>query len=130
MPATASPTVEPTTRTARIHIELPNQDGLLKPDLFGSVEIEAGDTVAVVAVPLSAVLDSGTRRVVLVDLGGGAFEPRKVELGSRGDGYVEVTSGLSAGERVVVNGNFLIDAESNFKAALESLAAAAEHAGH
>jgi Cu(I)/Ag(I) efflux system membrane fusion protein len=124
------PAVEPTTRTARIHIELPNQDGLLKPDLFGSVEIEAGDTKAEVAIPESAVLDSGTRRVVLVDLGGGAFEPREVELGSRGDGHVEVTSGLSAGERVVVNGNFLIDAESNFKAALESFATDDEHAGH
>ena len=115
------PTVDPGTRTARVRIELPNEDGLLKPDLFGTVEIEAGDAVAAVAIPESAVLDSGTRQVVLVELGGGAFEPREVELGSRGDGYVEVTSGLDAGERVVVDGNFLIDAESNFKAALETL---------
>jgi Cu(I)/Ag(I) efflux system membrane fusion protein len=69
---------------------------------------------------------------VLVELGGGAFEPREVELGSRGDGYVEVTGGLAAGERVVVNGNFLIDAESNFKSALGTLGdrAADPHAGH
>ena len=123
------PTVEPETRTARVRIELPNEDGLLKPDLYGTVEIRAGDTVAEVAIPESAVLDSGTRRVVLIELGAGAFEPREVELGSRGDGYVEVMSGLAAGERVVVNGNFLIDAESNFKAALESFAAD-PHAGH
>jgi Cu(I)/Ag(I) efflux system membrane fusion protein len=123
------PTVDPGTRTARVRIDIPNEDGLLKPDLFASVEIEAGDTVAAVAIPESAVLDSGTRQVVLVELGGGAFEPREVELGSRGDGYVEVTRGLDAGERVVVDGNFLIDAESNFKAALETLGAD-PHAGH
>jgi len=115
------PTVEPETRTARIRIELPNEDGLLKPDLYGTVEIEAGESVAAVAIPESAVLDSGTRQAVLIDLGGGAFEPREVELGSRGDGYVEVVKGLAAGQRVVVNGNFLIDAESNLKAAFGSL---------
>jgi Cu(I)/Ag(I) efflux system membrane fusion protein len=126
------PTVDPGTRTARLRIELPNEDGSLKPDLFGTVEIAAGDAVAAVAIPESAVLDSGTRRVVLIERGGGAFEPREVELGSRGDGYVEVTGGLAAGERVVVNGNFLIDAESNFRAALETLGdrAADPHAGH
>jgi Cu(I)/Ag(I) efflux system membrane fusion protein len=124
------PTVDSKTRTARIRIELPNEAGFLKPDLYGSVEIEAGESVAEVAIPESAVLDSGTRRVVLVDLGGGAFEPREVELGSRGDGYVEVLKGLTAGQRVVVNGNFLIDAESNLKAALGSLGTHAhgEHA--
>jgi membrane fusion protein, copper/silver efflux system len=115
------PTVEPETRTARIRIELPNEDGLLKPDLYGTVQIEAGESVAAVAIPESAVLDSGTRQVVLVDLGGGAFEPREVRLGSRGDGYVEVVNGLAAGQRVVVNGNFLIDAESNLKSALGAL---------
>jgi Cu(I)/Ag(I) efflux system membrane fusion protein len=121
------PTVEPETRTARVRIELSNEAGLLKPDFYGTVEIEAGENVAAVAIPESAVLDSGTRQVVLIDLGGGAFEPREVELGSRGDGYVEVVKGLDAGQRVVVNGNFLIDAESNLKAALESLGG---HEGH
>ncbi len=115
------PTVDPGTRTARVRIELPNEDGSLKPDLFGTVDIAAGDTAAAVAIPESAVLDSGTRQVVLVELGGGAFEPREVALGPRGNGYVEVVAGLGAGERVVVNGNFLIDAESNFKAALGTL---------
>lgn len=126
------PTVEPETRTARVRIELPNEARLLKPELYGTVEIVAGETVAAVAIPESAVLDSGTRQVVLIELGGGAFEPREVELGLRGDGHVEVVKGLTGGERVVVNGNFLIDAESNFKAALESLGgrAADDHAGH
>jgi Cu(I)/Ag(I) efflux system membrane fusion protein len=123
------PTVQPETRTARIRIELPNESGVLKPDLYGTVEIEAGDTVAAVSIPESAVLDSGTRRVVLIELGGGAFEPREVELGARGDGYVEVIKGLSDGERVVVDGNFLIDAESNLKAALGTLGGHAAHGG-
>jgi Cu(I)/Ag(I) efflux system membrane fusion protein len=115
------PTVDPATRTARIRIELPNEAGLLKPDLYATVEIEAGGNLVAVAIPESAVLDSGTRKVVLVDLGGGAFEPREVEVGSRGDGYVEVVRGLAAGQPVVVNGNFLIDAESNLKSALRAL---------
>jgi Cu(I)/Ag(I) efflux system membrane fusion protein len=122
------PTVQPETRTARIRIELPNETGLLKPDLYGTVEIVAGDTVAAVSIPESAVLDSGTRRVVLIERGGGVFEPREVELGARGDGYVEVVKGLSDGERVVVNGNFLIDAESNLKAALGAMGGG--HAAH
>jgi Cu(I)/Ag(I) efflux system membrane fusion protein len=122
------PTVQPETRTARIRIELPNETGLLKPDLYGTVQIEAGDTVTAVSIPESAVLDSGTRRVVLIERGGGVFEPREVELGARGDGYVEVVKGLSDGERVVVNGNFLIDAESNLKAALGAMGGG--HAAH
>ncbi len=121
------PTVEPETRTARVRIELSNEAGLLKPDLYGTVEIQAGESVAAVAIQESAVLDSGTRQVVLIDLGGGTFEPREVELGARGDGYVEVVEGLAAGQRVVVDGNFLIDAESNLKAALESLGGHGEH---
>jgi Cu(I)/Ag(I) efflux system membrane fusion protein len=121
------PTVEPETRTARIRIELPNTDGLLKPDLYGTVGIKTGEDMVSVAIPESAVLDSGKRQLVLIDLGGGTFEPREVELGARGDGYVEVVKGLAAGQQVVVNGNFLIDAESNLKAALESLGG---HGGH
>ena len=123
------PTVQPETRTARIRIELPNEAALLKPDLYGTVKIEAGETTAAVSVPESAVLDSGTRRVVLIERGGGAFEPREVELGARGDGYVEVIKGLADGDRVVVDGNFLIDAESNLKAALGTLGGHAAHGG-
>ena len=121
------PTVEPETRTARVRVELPNEAGLLKPDLYGTVEIDAGGVSAQVAIPESAVLDSGTRQAVLVELGGGVFEPREVRLGRRGDEYVEVLSGIADGERVVVNGNFLIDAESNLKAALGTFGG---HAGH
>lgn len=123
------PTVQPETRTGRARIELPNDTGLLKPDLYGTVEIDAGQAAADVSIPESAVLDSGTRRIVLIELGGGVFEPREVELGLRGDGYVEVLGGVENGERVVVNGNFLIDAESNFKAALGALGGHGAHGG-
>src|SRR5258707_9513867 len=72
------------------------------------------------AVPASAVIDSGTRQVVLVVKGEGRFEPRAVKLGRRGDGYVEILDGISKGEEVVTAATFLIDAESNLKAALQA----------
>jgi len=115
------PTVSPATRTATVRVELANPDGLLKTDMYGTVEIEAPVAATpVVTVPASAVLDSGTRRIVLVERGEGLFEPRGVGLGQRGDGVIEITEGLEAGERVVVSANFLIDAESNLQAALRA----------
>lgn len=111
------------TRTVRVRIELPNPDMALLPDMYGDVEIATGSKADVVTVPASAVIDSGTRQVVLMDLGGGRYEPREVKLGRTGDGYREVLSGVSEGEKVVVNGNFLIDAESNLQAALKGFSA-------
>jgi Cu(I)/Ag(I) efflux system membrane fusion protein len=115
------PTIDPETRTARVRIELPNPAGLLKPAMFGNVELASDRRRAkILAVPESAVLDSGTRQLVLVRRGEGLFEPRAVKLGVRADGYVGVTEGMQAGEEVVVRANFLIDAESNLKAALDT----------
>ncbi len=111
------------TRTVRVRIELPNQDLALLPDMYAEVEIATGSDAPVVTVPASAVIDSGTRQVVILDRGDGRFEPRDVKLGRRGDNYVEVTSGVEDGESVVVNGNFLIDAESNLQSALKGLMA-------
>ena len=119
------PTMNAETRTVAVRIELANREQLLKPAMFAEVELAAGAKAPVLAVPDSAVIDSGTRRVVLVQVGEGRFEPREVELGVRGDEHVEVVKGLSAGERVVVAANFLIDAESNLKAALGGLGAQA-----
>ncbi len=113
------PTVNPETRTAKVRIELPNMQALLKPAMYGRVELASSSSKdKVLAVPESAVLDTGTRQLVLVDLGEGRFEPRTVKIGARADDYAEVTDGLKAGERVVVKANFLIDAESNLRAAL------------
>jgi Cu(I)/Ag(I) efflux system membrane fusion protein len=126
------PTLEQATRTARVRIELPNRDRLLKPAMFGNVAIGAGTSgMQALAVPDSAVLDSGTRQIVLVRRGEGLFEPRNVAIGMRADSYVEVKDGLREGEEVVVRANFLIDAESNLKAALDSFGkpAAQTHRG-
>jgi Cu(I)/Ag(I) efflux system membrane fusion protein len=109
------------TRTARVRIELPNPDDILRPDMYADVEIATGDAAPVLTVADSAVIDSGNRQVVIVDKGEGRFEPREVKLGRRGDGRVEIKEGLAENENVVVSANFLIDAESNLKAALNGL---------
>ena len=115
------PHLNPATRTVRVRIELPNPDHLLLPDMYAEAEIDTGSGQQVVAVPDSAVIDSGDRQVVIVDKGEGRFEPRKVQLGRRGAGYVEIRDGVSEGDAVVTSANFLIDAESNLKAALKGL---------
>jgi Cu(I)/Ag(I) efflux system membrane fusion protein len=107
------------TRTARLRIEVPNPEEVLRPEMYVDAEIQTGPPDPVLAVPESAVLDSGARQAVLVDKGEGRFEPREVQLGRRGGGFVEITDGLSEGEAVVTSANFLIDAESNLKAALK-----------
>lgn len=109
------------TRTARIRIELPNPDELLRPDMYADVEIATGAQSPVLTVSNSAVIDSGERQIVLLDKGDGRFEPRTVKLGRRGDGRVEIREGLAENDKVVVSANFLIDAESNLKAALNGL---------
>ena len=114
------------TRTARVRIELPNPNLVLLPDMYTDVEISAADAGTVIAVPDSAVVDTGTRQVVIVDKGEGRFEPRDVKLGQRGDGYVEIRDGIQEGEKVVTTATFLIDAESNLKAALKGLTPAKE----
>jgi len=115
------PTLNSATRTVQVRIELDNAGGVLKPAMFASVQIGAGKSSKVLAVPASAVIDSGTRQVVLVRLAAGRFEPRTVKLGSRSDRYVEVLDGITAGEQVVTSANFLLDSESNFKAALNGM---------
>ena len=113
------PTVTPETRTARARVEMRNPGLLLKPAMYANVELSAGEGRAKrLSVPDSAVLDSGTRSIVLVRRGEGLFEPREVKLGMRGDGYVEVIQGVKEGEEIVVSANFLIDAESNLRAAI------------
>jgi Cu(I)/Ag(I) efflux system membrane fusion protein len=115
------PTLTPSTRTGRVRIVLPNSDGLLRESMYATVTITfPAATQKILAVPNSAVIDSGTRQVVLVQKGPGQFAPETVQIGARGDGYAQVLSGLKAGERVVTSANFLIDAESNLRAALQT----------
>lgn len=116
------PTLNVDTRTVPVRIELANGAGLLKPGMFADVTMSASGGAPVVTVPLSAVIDSGVRRIVFVQRAPGRFEPREVRLGARSSEHVEVLSGIDDGESVVVTANFLIDAESNLKAAIGSFA--------
>ncbi len=116
------PQVSRETRTTRVRIELANADLALLPDMYVDAEIHTGSDEPVLVVPASAVLDTGSRQAVLVDKGEGRFEPRDVKLGQRDDAYIEIRNGLAEGEPVVVAANFLIDAESNLKAALNGFA--------
>ena len=114
------------TRTVPVRVELANVGGLLKPGMFAQVELPAAAKGAVLTVPISAVIDSGTRQIVLVQLKEGRFEPREVKIGSRSEDRVEIIEGVQDGEIVVVAANFLIDAESNLKAAVGGFG----HSGH
>ena len=121
------PTLKAETRTVAVRVEIGNPAQLLKPAMYAQVDFSVGGKGPVLTVPDSAVIDSGTRRLVLVQLGEGRFEPREVELGGRGENFVEVVNGVREGEQVVVAANFLIDAESNLKAAIGGLGS---HSGH
>ena len=111
------PFVDATTRTVRVRLEVPNPDALLRPGTYASVSI-AIDLGEQLVVDDEAVLDTGTRQIVFVDLGEGRLEPREVTIGARSDGGAVVRTGLAVGERVVTSGNFLIDSESRLRAAL------------
>jgi Cu(I)/Ag(I) efflux system membrane fusion protein len=117
------PTVDKESRTARLRIEIANPDGRLRAGMAATAEIAAPLDGSRLAVPESAVIDSGRRQVVLVERGEGRYEPRPVRLGARAPGWVQVIDGLKAGERVVTRATFLIDAESNIRAALAAFGA-------
>jgi Cu(I)/Ag(I) efflux system membrane fusion protein len=121
------PVVDAATRTIDIRIALPNRVGDLRPGLFGTVLLEQPVSQPILAIPRSAVLDTGTRQMVLVQTAPGRFAPREVTLGRRAGDRIEVLTGLADGEAVVVAANFLIDGESNLQSALQGLGG---HAGH
>lgn len=117
------PTVNPATRTVKVRVEVANDAMLLKPEMYATVGISTALSAAqVLAVPDSAVLDTGRTQAVLVERTPGHFVPRPVTVGRRADGFVEIRGGIDAGDKVVVGANFLIDAESNLRAALQSFA--------
>ena len=120
--AFVAPQIDRETRTADVRINVPNADGLLRADMYATVVLPSSAPASMVTVPNSAIIDSGTRRVVLVARGDGRFEPRAVTTGVRGADYTAITDGVTAGEEVVVEAAFLIDAESNLRAALQSFA--------
>mgnify|MGYP000613269758 CR=1 FL=1 len=118
------PTIESATRTTKIRIKVPNDDFLLKDQMYATVEVTSPRPVRnALALPVSAILDNGKEQVVLVDIGDGKFEPRNVKIGMRNAAYAEVLNGVKEGEKVVVSANFLIDSESNLRAALKNFTA-------
>jgi Cu(I)/Ag(I) efflux system membrane fusion protein len=110
------PSFDAESRTLKLRLELENPGAVLRPDMFVDVDLEIARPEAIV-VPAGAVLDSGTRRTVFVEAGEGTYEPRAVETGWRSGGDVEIVGGLSPGERIVVAGTFLVDSESQLRAA-------------
>lgn len=112
-----APTVNEMTRTVSVRIELPNGDRALKPEMFGDAVLSEPQREALV-VPDSAVLQSGTRSVVFV-VNGSSIEPREVVTGTRDAGVIEIRSGVSEGEKVATQANFLIDSEARLKSAMQ-----------
>ena len=118
------PDLKAETRTVQVRMELPNADGALRIGMYGEASISpVAETAPVLAVPADAVIDSGERQVAIRALGQGRFEPKAVTLGRRGGGWVEIVEGLGEGDDIVTSANFLIDAESNLRAALRALVA-------
>lgn len=105
------PHLNEVTRTMRVRLEFPNPELKLKPGMYSNIEIQV-PLGATLAVPESAVLRTGKRDLVFVDLGSGTMQLRQVQVGAKAGGYYEILKGLQTGERVVSAANFLIDAES------------------
>jgi Cu(I)/Ag(I) efflux system membrane fusion protein len=116
------PTVDEKTRTVKVRLEFHNPGFLLKPGMFATVELQAELAANALLVPESAVLRSGQKNTVFVMLDGGRFEPRTVTLGAQGEhDFLQVLSGLNAGERVVTSGQFMLDSESQLREAIQKM---------
>ena len=110
------PTLNTEARTVRVRLELPNPELKFKPGMYGNVTLQA-NAVRTLVVPKEAVLNTGLRQLVFMDLGQGQYEPVSVKLGRRGQDAVEVMEGLKEGDRIVTSANFLLDAESKLASA-------------
>ncbi len=115
------PYLDEQTRTIKVCIEIPNADGRLRPEMFATVKFSPVAARNAVLVPEMAVLHSGERDVVVLDIGGGRFEPRDVKLGLQGEGMYQVLEGLEGGETLVTSSQFLIDSESNLREAINKM---------
>jgi RND family efflux transporter MFP subunit len=114
------PHVDPATRTALVRVTLPNRDGVLRQGMYASTDLHAELTPRALLVPRQAVIDTGTRQIAFIALDRGRFEPRNVTVGSAADdGMVQIVEGLAPGERVVTSGQFLLDAESRLREAIQ-----------
>lgn len=125
------PQLDAQTRTLQVRLELPNPGLALKPEMFVDVDLAVKQTPRM-TVPFEAVLDSGAKKTVFVTAGQGWFEPREVETGQVLGDRVEIIKGLKPGERIVASGVFLLNSESQLKAAASNMGAPAPsgHEGH
>jgi Cu(I)/Ag(I) efflux system membrane fusion protein len=121
------PVVDPRSRTIRVRAEFPNRDGRLKPMMFGTAAITILHS-DILAVPASAVINTGQRQVVWEEIAENRFTPRAVTVGNRIGEWVEIVDGLEEGAEVASSGGFLLDSESQLRAITRAAAAAA--AGH
>lgn len=117
------PFLDPKTRTVKVRVELANPGLKLKPDMFVNATIRVPLGSAVV-VPVGAVMDTGTRQVVWVEMQPGMFEPREVKVGAREGSSIQILSGINAGDKVAASGGYLIDSEAQLKGS------AGGHEGH
>ncbi len=130
------PFLEPETRTVKVRMSFPNPDLELKPEMYANVTIQSPVAEDALVVPVQAVIHSGERLVAVVSMGEGRFQPRQLEVGAEADGHYQVLAGLREGEKIVTSAQFLIDSESNLKAAISAMSGAEdsevvdEHAGH
>ena len=123
------PSIDPMTRTVKVRLEINNTGFKLKPDMYISANIQSGFGNQIV-VPARAVIDSGERQVIFIKAKDGKFTPKEVRLGPEVGNERVVFSGLSEGEEVVTDGNFLLDSESNLETALKQMKPSGGHAGH
>jgi RND family efflux transporter MFP subunit len=115
------------SKTVKVRIEVKNTPSLdFKQGMFATAKIKSPVIVEAVAIPEQSVIHAGERNVAVIALGGGYFDPRDVKLGVLADGYIQVLDGIKAGEKIVVSSQFLIDSESNLKAAISQMSG---HAG-
>ena len=112
--ANVLPQVDPQTRVLKLRLEANNPGYSLRPDMYVDVELPVGGAAGL-TVPQDAVIDSGHEQQVFVERSPGVFEPRVVQIGWRSGDRVEIVHGLAEGERVVVEGTFLVDSESRLK---------------
>ncbi|MGH7719821.1 MAG: efflux RND transporter periplasmic adaptor subunit [Gemmatimonadaceae bacterium] len=114
------PTVEREARTVRARVVVTNTDGLVKPGMYATVRLSTPARMAL-TVPTSAVVRTGERTLVFVDMGEGQLMPHEVELGRAGGDYTEVLAGVELGQRAVTSAQFLIDSESNLAEVMRSM---------
>ena len=114
------PDVDPMTRRIRVRAEFANPGFAFKPDTYATMVI-TGEETRQLAVPKEAVIDTGSKRYVILARPNGYFEPREIQIGPPADEYYPVRAGLQAGDQVVTSALFLIDSETNLKAAMQAM---------